>query len=384
MAKYRCVFETGPATRIRAPIHVNVSESGLASLIRVIPVIRREGQEEFQAGLRLLVDVEAISLKEALRRAHMFVGMTLSSISFVSGVGIPPWAPLWAIEVPQGKTTVEFEQSVNLGQWQASQGEAPIDLVSASLTAFASLDEDTGSRVNRALVELWRGQSDSISIDRFLHFWTGLEALNAVFQKELHPEEETPRCRRCGEQMRCLCCRELATVPSTVGIRAFMEKNVEDGRSMYIKARDLRVHLTHGRGRLDLDTEEVFELSIGIRHVLRLALCRYLGVAIGLLNEPPTIISNSRSALAFVSGTLSGPAEVLSRLGNESPLDIRIQSRETLLAGEGIPKWLLSLKYASRTPGIAVTLHKPVFQIEGVNRIELVTGFTPEVAEQSR
>ncbi len=269
----------------------------------------------YQTGIRLLVEVTAGSREEALLEAGSFANAVLSTLAFVSGVGVPVARPQSVLQLEEEPSGYAFTQFFDLNAPQPSRGDASSAVVIRAFDGMHTLAPDRFSRVGRALQELRSGQGETDVVDRFLHYWMGLEALNPLFAADLRAESETTRCRACGAENR---------VESSNGVRAFFEARVTDGLTMYRRMRSIRVLLAHGlRGIDDNIVAEARELSPVARQALRLAIASFVSLPADSLKETGIPISNVVPVRGMISGHLRGAGpEQLGPHGGEPHFDV--------------------------------------------------------------
>ena len=246
----------------------------------------------------MLVEVTATNREEALLEAGLFANAILSTLAFISGVGVPVAKPESVLQLEEEPSGYGFTQFFDLSAPQPSRGDASSAAVIRAIDGMHTLAPDRFSRVGRALQELRSGQGETDPVDRFLHYWMGLEALNPLLAADLRAESEITRCRACGAEVK---------VESSNGIRVFFEARVTDGLSMYRQMRSIRVLLAHGlRGIDDTVVADARKLSRVARQALRLAIASYVSLPADSLGDTGTLVSNAVPIRGMISGHLRG------------------------------------------------------------------------------
>ncbi len=355
-----------PAARIDSKIAIKVLEVGAPDVVQleVEPLWTRDKPQmpQYQSGLKIAVEVSAPSLDSAIGRAMPFANIVVTLISLISGVGIPTPVPSRVVGIPSGTPEAEFRQYFELPRTIPSQGDASEAVVSSALTNLSSTAPKRASRIDRALVELAAGQRDDFTLDRFLHFWMGLEALNPIFQEDYNPKPVTTKCPNCGERL---------PVQATTGVRAFFAGNEPGGANLYNRMRNLRVSLSHGHRHIPGDTGDVADLGEAARHALRRALAHYLTVPEDKLSVPDAAISNRLPTRGWATAILSGNPQVLEAGVRTARFDVKVEEITTEPVAGGKPKMVFRTVVFNRfAPGIAARLVEGGIIGEGVVRLE--------------
>jgi hypothetical protein len=318
MAVFHVTFLVTPGTRIEGNLDLTLANPPGRPPQRVFvhPLTSPDSDgAPYQVGLRVVVQTEAPSVDDAVLFAQGLADGVMAIISFIAGVGIPHAKSTSALQVDAGISERIFTEYFDLPIPQPSQSGAPSKALLRTLDGISGLDPPSQSRVVRAIQGLASGQREPEPIERFLKFWHGLEALNPLLERDLHARPEVRKCPKCQHEMQ---------VPSTSGIRDFMDKNIDDGGNRYRRMRRLRVGLVHGVGGIDQSmVSEATILASVLRRALRLGICRYVGLQESDLRGKEELITNQLTSRGGVLCRLSpGNLEHYGPPGQDPHFDI--------------------------------------------------------------
>jgi hypothetical protein len=242
--RFVSVFTVKPAIRLPVP-RMQLNFTGMGSV--VVDRITTLGPmgENVEIGLGFKVYVDAPSLDEALAQSAGLVGVVLNFMTLVGDMGIPLPRLELACDVTTGVRERDFCQDFyDLLPFQVSRGGFdPNILLGAIEKVGTTSSESERDRVLNAVRWYRAGILAQDPLERFIHYWIGLEYLNPILQDVLRVEDNPTVCPACGKRV---------VTPTVSGIREFICRALGDseGKRVYKAIHDLRIETVHGKESL--------------------------------------------------------------------------------------------------------------------------------------
>ena len=232
--EYVAIFSVKPAVRLPKDAKEMVwtfDETDQSCSVKISRISETMGTGGMvQTGLEFTVRLQADNMDEATKLAKQMVEGILSYVTLVNGVATPISEECIVYETTAGVLARDFRQHYHdLLPLRASAREFNHDAVSEVIEVIGKFDEDTRSRVARAVRWYRTGALLEWPLEAFLCNWIGLECLNPVLQGRLGVRQDE----------------------TVSGIKAFICKaRPEDGLEIYRKIHKLRVSAVHGQDSL--------------------------------------------------------------------------------------------------------------------------------------
>jgi hypothetical protein len=158
--------------------------------------------QKIPIGLEFRVQMDAISLQDAIANASSLADGVASFITMVTGVGMPIPKPMICYEISATSKEHDFMQMFdNVPFSDASRKRLSPDKLLEKLTAFHKLTDTLSvSRVGRAIRWYRLGTGTIDAFEKFNAYWIGLEALNPLLQTKLSVDDDKTTCSKCGYQ----------------------------------------------------------------------------------------------------------------------------------------------------------------------------------------
>jgi hypothetical protein len=286
-------------------------------------------------GLRYVVEITASSLDDALTKGTALSDGVTSFVSLSARLGLPVARQELIYEITPGISDREFLQLFHdLRVDLPKKSIDPAFLITSVERAIDEKDERKRDRISRAVRWYRKGAVSTDVFDRFISYWTGLEALNPLLQDTFRVTDPSQ-----------------ATGPTVTGIRAFMQKFYSV--DLYRRAHVLRVDLVHSTKPLGTLTSEATNLEIPIGEALRRSIYFLLGSDVQQDGEGQTRSATIPMTMVLV-GTIHGtdpnelgpPGEqphlevaghdVIGTIVGDSKIERTITSNFTVRAREGV------------------------------------------------
>ena len=273
LQKYDVIFTIRPASKVVGTIDYTFNPTNLNTYARIImkDILTSDSSGNFYpVGIKTVVITYAESKDEAIEKAHVWAGGLISLSSFTSNVGMPNIRAELAYETQDGKSERDFIQFFY---------EPPVPMPSSREIPFAVLgniieklyveNNRYSDRVQRTIANYSKSLVEEHPIDQFNALWLGFEALNQPLKDAYSIPDQVEKCKMCGNER---------TVPSTNGIKAFLDANFPEEPDLYSKARDVRVSIMHSTKNLYPIMPEVVKLIPKLRKGLRRAVFQLLNL----------------------------------------------------------------------------------------------------------
>jgi len=143
---------------------------------------------------------------------------------------------------------------------------------------FSAFDRNKDGRIVRAISWLRKGYFEQKYIDRFIAFWTGLEAINEILAEcfGIPLIEKRMKCPKCGESLG----------PITAGVKKLFIDISKVEPELFGKIRRARGKLLHGGGPLDNKfINEIKNYNSIVREVLITGIGKLLQIDDGVINN---------------------------------------------------------------------------------------------------
>ncbi|MFX1519080.1 MAG: hypothetical protein ACFFCD_04090 [Promethearchaeota archaeon] len=318
LKKYAVIFEAKPAVRLDPKAELKLTfksnESGKETKVFINDILKSdEFGTSIHLGLKAKVEIWANTIDEAIQEAGNVTSGSISIASFTSGVGIPLIKEILAYEITPGIEQREFIQFFH---------EVPLPVLSRRElnldhfllifnTLFKSFPLNARNRVLRAIRWYRMGVLEIDILNKFSHFWFGLECLNPLLRETLSAPDSFSECPKCGFQQK---------TPTITGVKELVIKHFDQGNSLYKKIRDLRNGLMHGFKDMQSLIQEAQEITPKVENSLSLGILILLGV-----NEPElseimkSSLANVIPIKAAIEANLHGEDPNKLGLGGEDP-----------------------------------------------------------------
>src|SRR5437879_8451703 len=184
MSKYWVVFHTRGPVNLKNEQHIfKMVEGDEETNITVADLFMDFAGTRVQCGLSLKVELEAESVKSALRRGQYWVDLLLSliCISNRTFVDIPQVQLCFGAE--PGMDTRKFTQYVHFPDLLPGDTTAmDMTRLTELFGRLASKDSNTLERVIRAVNWYRLSIQENEDVESFLRTWIGLEAMNPLLE----------------------------------------------------------------------------------------------------------------------------------------------------------------------------------------------------------
>jgi len=228
--------------------------------------------QKIPIGMEFRVQMDAISLQDAIANSTSLADGVASFITMVTGVGMPIPKPMICYEISEASKEHDFVQMFDDVPFSdASRKRLSPNKLLEKLTAFHKLtDVLSVNRVARAIRWYRLGTGTIDAFEKFNAYWIGLEALNPLLQTKLGVDDDKSTCSKCGHQS--------TPTPTVSGIRTFCTQQIDGGADLYRRIRDLRINIMHSKEDLTSLLSEASSLAPLTGNVLLGAVDFLLGI----------------------------------------------------------------------------------------------------------
>lgn len=234
-------------------------------------------------GLKIIVSINAKDINEGAKKAQVMANGFIGILSLIVNATISEPILHLGYETTETATNTEFVQILYAdGELFKQKRQIDPSLFESFLPLIMS---NNNSRIARAIRWYRKGLNEVDSLDRFIHYWLGLECLNKLLEKTLGGTPEIRNCKKCGNPYE---------VSTSIGIKSLFIKYRKNGDSDFKKCRDLRVDLLHGHGDLASFAEVIDEYTEICRRILLQGLFLLLKVDQTIIDMHPEPIYNLR------------------------------------------------------------------------------------------
>jgi hypothetical protein len=341
--RYRVILNSsGARLPEKVRLDLNFQEPNSADTRAMIENRLEKGPEDVlvPVGLRYMVEVSAIALDEALSKAIALSDGITSFISLSERLGLPPPLQEIAYDISPGINERAFLQLFhNLPVDLPRKAIDPEFLMFSLRKVIEEKDERRRDRISRG-VRWYRKGALSIDVfDKFISYWTGLEALNPLLQNEVNSADQAED-----------------TIQTVSGIKAFMQKFYPG--DLYKRAHELRVELIHSTKPLVALTSEASSLEVVMGEVLRRSIYFLLGSEIQQGDEVEARSATAPAVTMGFEGIIHGtqPNE-LGPPGEQPHLEVtRHEVISTKVEDPKIERTVTSTFTARTREGVSITL----------------------------
>ncbi len=323
-SKYAVVYTVKPSVRLLAncDFTVNLKEESIRILAADM-VARSDNGKFYAAGLRVEIRVDANSPDEANEKANKWASGFVSTLSFVSNIGVGNIQSELVCDISESQTKRAYLQFFH---------GLPIPTPSAGKVDGAVLIDVQGKlieekpkysdRVGRALAFYTKGLRETHPLERFMSFWLGLETLNEPLKDALSAPDVFVTCD-CGRKRK-------ASI--LTGVRELMKRELPAGEAAFKRLRDIRVAVMHSTRPLAPMMSEIGMEADLIQELLRKTIFHFLDVPYqGDIIKPP--ISNLVPLWTALEGVIEGVPSIdkLKSSGEYPHLVPSIRSVQTIV-----------------------------------------------------
>jgi hypothetical protein len=352
--EYVAIFSVKPAVRLPKDAKEMVwtfDETDQSCSVKISRISETMGTGSVvQTGLEFTVRLQADNMDEATKLAKQMVEGILSYVTLVNGVATPISGECIVYETTAGVLARDFRQHYHdLLPLRASAREFNHDAVSEVIEVIDKLDEDTRSRVARAVRWYRTGALLEWPLEAFLCNWIGLECLNPVLQGRLGVRQDE----------------------TVSGIKAFICKaRPEDGLEIYRKIHKLRVSAVHGKESLNRLVTSAQDYLVQTRVLLKRAIMFVLGMKEWDQDLMETVIRYPFLNLMVRAKILGDDPTHLGPSGGHPSIDLDPRTTKVEITDDGRPRFtgkpMLKL---SLGPGVRMTDIESLFYGEGLTDV---------------
>jgi len=271
---FRTVFYSKPAVSLSESLQQIILNfpQFRNSVVSITQMSENVQNQKIPIGLEFRVQIDAISLHDAIETSSSLADAVASFITMVTGVGMPIPKPMICYEISATSKEHDFVQMFDDAPFSdASRKRLSPDKLLEKLTAYHKLtDGFSVSRIGRAIRWYRLGTGTIDPFEKFNAYWIGLESLNPLLQTKLGVDDDKATCSKCGYQ---------STPTATAsGIRTFCTQQIDDGAKLYRRIRDLRIKIMHSKEDLTSLISEASTLAPLTGNVLLGAVDFLLGI----------------------------------------------------------------------------------------------------------
>lgn len=198
------------------------------------------GLYDNRRGLGVDCYVDAESLEKSEEKSKTFVEYILNSIDFSNSSASPQPLFINAYDASPNLQEREFKQLFYVPI--PERNFTPIDK-DVFKEVFRIFNQNKDERIVRAVSWLRKGYLETKSVDKFIAFWTGLEAINELLADKfkIPLNERKSKCPKCGHR----------GGPITIGIEKLFVNEIRIEQALFREIRKSRGKLLHGGGPLN-------------------------------------------------------------------------------------------------------------------------------------
>lgn len=237
-----------PFTDAVGEYEIVIPEEGRETIISVTDLIDIFESTITHVGIQISVVISTLNIQEGAYKAQIRANYIAVILSFICNATISEPILQMGYETTAASDNTEFMQLLYMSGELLKQKRA---MEHFDIEGFLkTVMKNNSLEISKAIKWYKKGLSEIDSVDKFMHYWVGLECLNKLLSEELETAPITGKCKNCGY---------IYKIPTGTGIKAIFDKYSKDGdgKSDYSKCRDLRVQLQHGYG----DLQAAFEVA---------------------------------------------------------------------------------------------------------------------------
>lgn len=247
MLRYSVRYELKPGVILHGPTDLDIGEHDNITRLRMRNIWDRDKVgNRYVSGIQFDTELNADSIEDAISASRTMIDTLATHMSLLTSVSLPTAQPLVAVDIDPEHTDHEYLQFIYPPLPPLSRGS----ILPPKMIDFVNHFENLGSRedresIARALIHYRKGLRATDSLDGFLDFWIGLEALNRPLATKLNTQRRT-----------------------LTPIKTFLESHIENGEELFSAAKNLRNDFVHGSANVQAMMSVAQELLSPLRFAL--------------------------------------------------------------------------------------------------------------------
>lgn len=300
-SKYKVLLELRPAAQLEAS---GADQFAVDTTQFRLKEIRHPSFPDVPVGVEMLGELAANSIEDAWHTVAGQAEGIASIISFLTRSGMPSVEVLCAWESTPGKKEGPFLQLYKMPVEQVptrNLQKVGFDKIAEKLETAAQKDS-----IARAIGWYRKGLNTADVVDRFTHFWFGLENLNGPFITRLQVVPERAKCQCGQDHAPCSHCGAVSYRQDPRGVKAFVSKRPDLGAPTYERMLRFRHDIVHGEKSLAHLRQEAASLAASAEEILSRGVRWLLELGTDT-SVPDRPVTNAIPFRARFDGIISGP-----------------------------------------------------------------------------